>query len=393
MNRFAPAICSHSRRPLCGRIFVLALAAGFAGGCSVGLPTLTEPVFTGSTPNQKAIIGGHAAAYPQTQTAEAAPSGTIARQELPQPGAATAQAPNPAAQPGQARQQPQTFAARGMPQPLGRLPSQPAMPQQSSGAQPAGGQQPAGGAYVVRPGDTLWSISQAHGVSTSDLLSANGLQTATLTPGQTLAIPASGGRTHQVARLDPGNAAVSDAPTIVPEQRPAEAAQPPQQPASPSSAPAGHQSQPVTAYAPANQPDASAAAAAADNAAAGGFRWPVRGRIITGFGQRANGERNDGIKLSVPEGTSVRAAEDGTVIYAGDELKSYGNLILVRHADGWVSAYAHNKELMVRRGEEVRRGQIIAKSGMTGNVTTPQVHFELRKGATPVDPVPHMSDA
>lgn len=390
MYRFAPAIRSHPRRPLCGRIIVLALAAGFAGGCSVGLPTLTEPVFTGSTPNQKAIIGGHAAAYP-TQTAEAAPSGTIARQELPQPGAAPAQASNPAAQPGQVRQQPQTFAARGMPQPLGRLPSQPAMPQQTSGAQPAGSQQPAGGAYVVKPGDSLWSIAQAHGVSTSDLLSANGLQTATLTPGQRLAIPASAGRT-QVARLEPGNATASDAPAVLPEQRPAEAARPQQQPAQPAPAQSVNESPPVTAYAPANQPDVSAAATAAGNTASG-FRWPVRGRIITGFGQRADGERNDGIKLSVPEGTSVRAAEDGTVIYSGDELKSYGNLILIRHADGWVSAYAHNKELMVRRGEEVRRGQIIAKSGMTGNVTTPQVHFELRKGATPVDPVPHMSDA
>ena len=78
-----------------------------------------------------------------------------------------------------------------------------------------------------------------------------------------------------------------------------------------------------------------------------GFRWPVRGRIISNFGAKPNGEKNDGINLAVPEGTSVKAAEDGVVIYAGNELKSYGNLVLIRHNDGWVSAYAHNRAIMV----------------------------------------------
>jgi murein DD-endopeptidase MepM/ murein hydrolase activator NlpD len=384
MFRSAPAI-RLSRRPLCGRITLLALAAGLAGGCS--LPSLTEPVFTGSTPNQRSIIGGHASAYPEAQPGAAMPAGIVASQELPPPGAATVQAPAPGVQPGPARQQPQTFAARGMPQPLGPLASPPAMPQQPSAAQP-----PASGAYVVKAGDTLWSIAQAHGVTTSDLLAANGLRTAALTPGQRLAIPASAGRA-QVARLDAGNPSMVDAPAA-PERRPEAAVEQQPQPSQPLAVPAQAPAatDPVTAYAPANQPEKPAAAAVEGNTASG-FRWPVRGRIIAGFGKRPDGERNDGIKLSVPEGTSVRAAEDGTVIYAGDELKSYGNLILIRHADGWVSAYAHNKELMVRRGEEVRRGQVVAKSGMTGNVTTPQVHFELRKGATPVDPVPHMTDA
>ena len=81
------------------------------------------------------------------------------------------------------------------------------------------------------------------------------------------------------------------------------------------------------------------------------FRWPVRGRIISGFGTKPNGERNDGINLAVPEGTSVKAAEAGTVIYAGNELEGYGNLVLVRHADGWVSAYAHNSDAQVKRGD------------------------------------------
>jgi murein DD-endopeptidase MepM/ murein hydrolase activator NlpD len=127
-------------------------------------------------------------------------------------------------------------------------------------------------------------------------------------------------------------------------------------------------------------------------AATSGFRWPVRGRIISGFGKKPDGERNDGINLAVPEGTSVKAAEDGTVIYAGNELKSYGNLVLIRHSNGWVSAYAHNSKLQVKRGDTVTRGQVVALSGMSGGVTTPQVHFELRKEATPVDPLKHLSE-
>ena len=112
----------------------------------------------------------------------------------------------------------------------------------------------------------------------------------------------------------------------------------------------------------------------------------MRGTIIAGFGAKPNGEKNDGINLAVPEGTSVKAAEAGTVIYAGNELEGYGNLILIRHADGWVSAYAHNKDLLVKRGDTVTRGQTIAHAGMTGSVTSPQVHFELRKGVNAGQP-------
>ena len=109
------------------------------------------------------------------------------------------------------------------------------------------------------------------------------------------------------------------------------------------------------------------------------FRWPARGRIIQGF--KAGG--NDGINIAVPEGTSVSAAESGVVAYAGSELKGYGNLVLIRHPNGFVTAYANNGELDVKRGDTVKRGQIIAKSGQSGNVNSPQLHFELRKGSTP----------
>jgi murein DD-endopeptidase MepM/ murein hydrolase activator NlpD len=123
------------------------------------------------------------------------------------------------------------------------------------------------------------------------------------------------------------------------------------------------------------------------------FRWPVRGRVIAGFGPKTNGAQNDGINLAVPEGTPVKAADDGVVAYAGNELKGYGNLVLIRHANGFVSAYAHASELLVKRGDTIKRGQVIAHAGQTGNVTSPQLHFEIRKGSTPVDPTKYLSGA
>jgi murein DD-endopeptidase MepM/ murein hydrolase activator NlpD len=123
------------------------------------------------------------------------------------------------------------------------------------------------------------------------------------------------------------------------------------------------------------------------------FRWPVRGRVITGFGPKPNGLQNDGIDLAVPQGTPIKAADDGVVAYAGNELKGYGNLVLIRHSNGYVTAYAHASEILVRRGETVKRGQVIAKSGETGSVKSPELHFEIRKGATPVDPAQFLKGA
>jgi murein DD-endopeptidase MepM/ murein hydrolase activator NlpD len=146
---------------------------------------------------------------------------------------------------------------------------------------------------------------------------------------------------------------------------------------------------------PAPAPEAAKAPAEDDanaDAGKGGganpeFRWPARGRIIQAF--KPGG--NDGINIAVPEGTSVKAAESGVVAYAGSELKGYGNLILIRHPNGFVSAYANNGDIEVKRGETVKRGQVIAKSGQSGNVASPQLHFELRKGATPVDPTLYLA--
>jgi murein DD-endopeptidase MepM/ murein hydrolase activator NlpD len=121
------------------------------------------------------------------------------------------------------------------------------------------------------------------------------------------------------------------------------------------------------------------------------FQWPVKGTIISGFGTKPDGGHNDGVNISVPQGTPVKAAENGVVAYAGNELKGYGNLVLVRHANNWVSAYANNERVLVKRGDKVARGQVIAKAGTSGSAAEPQVHFELRKGSRPVDPTKYMS--
>jgi murein DD-endopeptidase MepM/ murein hydrolase activator NlpD len=129
------------------------------------------------------------------------------------------------------------------------------------------------------------------------------------------------------------------------------------------------------------------AGGAASDSANPEFRWPARGRVIQAFG--AGG--NDGINIAVPEGTQVKASEGGVVAYAGSELKGYGNLVLIRHPNGFVSAYANNGSLNVKRGDSVKRGQTIALSGQSGNVASPQLHFELRKGSKPVDPSTYLA--
>lgn len=120
------------------------------------------------------------------------------------------------------------------------------------------------------------------------------------------------------------------------------------------------------------------------------FLWPLRGKVIEAFGVRAGGLHNDGINIAARKGASIRAAENGVVAYTGNQLQGFGNLVLVKHAGGWMSAYAHSSKILVKRGDIVRRGQIIARVGRTGNVSRPQLHFELRRGERAVNPQIHL---
>ena len=129
-----------------------------------------------------------------------------------------------------------------------------------------------------------------------------------------------------------------------------------------------------------------APAAATPSDAQLALRWPVRGRVISAYGSKPNGMKNEGINIMAPQGTKIQAADAGVVAYAGNELKGYGNLVLIRHAGGYVTAYAHAASLLVKKGDNVKRGDVIATVGQTGAVQSPQLHFEVRKGATAMDP-------
>jgi murein DD-endopeptidase MepM/ murein hydrolase activator NlpD len=193
----------------------------------------------------------------------------------------------------------------------------------------------------------------------------------------------------------PAAAAVAVAKPV-PEAKPVKTAAPATQPAKPvvvASAPAVEPKPTAIPKAdPVPEPKTTASIPKQEEAAASDkadFRWPARGRVISGYSGKGG---NEGINIAVPEGTPVKAAEGGTVAYAGSELKGYGNLVLIRHPNGYVSAYAHNGELKVKRGDTVKRGQVVANSGQTGNVSSPQLHFELRKGSAPVDPTPYLNN-
>lgn len=120
------------------------------------------------------------------------------------------------------------------------------------------------------------------------------------------------------------------------------------------------------------------------------FLWPVQGKVISKFGSLGNGRNNDGINIQAAQGSTVRSADAGTVVYAGNELKGFGNLILVRHSGGWITAYAHNQKLLVKKGQKVKRGEKIATVGATGGVNKPQLHFEVRAGKKAVNPLQYL---
>jgi murein DD-endopeptidase MepM/ murein hydrolase activator NlpD len=242
--------------------------------------------------------------------------------------------------------------------------------------------------HFVNHGDTLASIARKNHITSAELARANGLDpSAKLKLGTRLTVP--GARTASVAASAAPVMAAPVAGTLQPV-----AAAP--APATKMAAVAAPVQSARLAQATANveeKPAEAPAKAAEATGALPTFRWPVRGKVVTSYGAKTNGKSNDGINLAVPEGTPIKAAEDGVVAYSGNELKGYGNLVLVRHSNGYVTAYAHASELMVKRGDTIKRGQVIAKSGQSGEVASPQLHFEIRKGSSPVDPLQFLNGA
>ncbi len=229
---------------------------------------------------------------------------------------------------------------------------------------------PAGRYHLVRSGETGIAIARAYGVEWSRIVAANQLaEPYILRTGQRVAIPGTrttGSSTAERAaafRLDVDDILTGSQPALAVDQAPAKAVATPKRVL------------PATV------------AIATPTRLRTGFLWPVEGSLIRRFGRGDSGVRNDGIKIAAPLDTPIRAAADGVVAYVGDGVASLGGLVIVKHGDGWTSVYGHASKLMVQRGQAVKRGQTIALSGDSGFADQPEVHFELRRGRTPVDPL------
>ena len=261
---------------------------------------------------------------------------------------------------------------------------------------------------TVEPGDSVGGIAQRYGVTAVAIIVLNELSHPYwLHTGQRIALPrvdfAIARRDEPLAEAprhangEPAIAVVEiEAEPATPARVETEELAPPVQaepsalepPRSPSSRvaraePEATPSRP-TLYALARQPDAGHVPLPPTRNT---FLWPIEGRVISGFGAKPGGKHNDGINIAAPVGSKVRAAQNGVVAYAGNELRGYGNLVLIRHNDGWMTAYAHNDALLVGKGDVVRRGQVISHSGRSGGVSNPQTHFEIRRDGEPQDPL------
>ena len=280
--------------------------------------------------------------------------------------------------------------------------------------------QPGGsGTVVVRSGDSLYKIARRHRVSLRALIDVNRAEPPyVIHPGQRLRLPPKGvSRAASAAgpRRGGGKASATGAGRAGAGQRTAEG-KGRESGARASSAPADGRSPEAetrragaagktgrTATATASRPgavkEAERTAAAAPPTRPGPpppgsgrarFIWPLKGTVISRYGPIGKGLYNDGINIAAPRGTAVRAAGSGVVAYAGNEIRGFGNLILIRHPNGWVSAYAHNAKMLVEQGQKVRQGQVVSRVGASGNVNRPQLHFELRRGNRAVDPERHL---
>lgn len=251
--------------------------------------------------------------------------------------------------------------------------------------------------HTVEKGDTVYNIAQRYGVDMSTLVRLNGIEPPyTITVGQRLQLPSSIRLALVEAAGAPGPSGGAIEVTALeapPGTAPPGAAATPAEEGNPAAAEVG---EPVPgATSPALQAGVErspiALADLGPAAATGGrFEWPAQGPVTSSFGPKAGNLHNDGINIALAKGTPVRAVADGVVAYVGNELRGYGNLVLIRHPDGWVSAYAHNDALLVSRGQQVHRGDVVALSGDTGGVAKPQLHFELRRNGVALDPLQYL---
>lgn len=226
--------------------------------------------------------------------------------------------------------------------------------------------------HTVKSGDTIYGISQQYDVGVKELVRLNGIQAPyRILVGQELTLPVP----DEPART----AAVTTQP-VRPFPQPAVSP--------PAAAPATGRPRPLPTKPSAQAPVETAAVPVyiPPPKRSGRFVLPVRGKIISSFGPKQRGLHNDGINIAAPRGAPVRAAENGIVVYSGNELAGFGNMVLLRHADGYMTAYGHNERLLVKKGQKISRGEVIGRVGSTGNVSTPQLHFEIRKGKNAVDP-------
>lgn len=226
------------------------------------------------------------------------------------------------------------------------------------------------GYHIVKKGDTLTSISKTYGISVSALAAQNRLKAPyVLNIGQKLALSASKNtKTQSLSKAQSHPKAQSI------KKAPAKSANSfKKAPAKTQKIQKTSKTQQRSTYTPVKKRTTK-------------FLWPVRGKVISHFGTIGKGRKNDGINISAVQGTAVKAADAGTVAYAGNELKGFGNLILIKHPDGWITAYAHNQKLLVAKGQKVKKGEKIATVGKTGGVNTPQLHFEVRAGKKAVNP-------
>jgi murein DD-endopeptidase MepM/ murein hydrolase activator NlpD len=257
---------------------------------------------------------------------------------------------------------------------------------------------------TIQRGQTLSDIAHSYHVPMRVIAEANSLSPPyRIQVGRTLVIPGAGptrlaAAPGSVAALPPTPRPEVPQPTTGLDLPPPAALQPPSvsaaalapPPVPPEAKPGPAATPPLVSAAPPPRevPETSDANSDATPPAAGtgAFLWPVRGHVLATYGTKPDGTHNDGINIAAPRGTAVQAVEGGVVAYTGNELRGYGNLVLVKHANGWISAYAHCDAILVKRGEKVERGQVIARVGSTGNVNEPQLHFELRRGQHAVDP-------